>query len=51
MDLPAPAAPCTFGAKGGASPGDPFDNTTEEMTELQNSRFKNASERPWSHAS
>jgi phospholipase C len=51
MDLPAAAAPCTFGAKGGASPGDPFDDTTQAMEDLQESRFKNASERPWSQAS
>jgi phospholipase C len=51
MDLPAPAAPCTFGAKGGATPGDPFDDTTQQMADLQDTRFKEASARPWSQAS
>jgi Phosphoesterase family len=51
MDLPAPADPCTFGAKGGASPGDPFADTTQSMSDLQDQRFKAASQRPWSHAS
>ena len=50
MDLPAPADPCTFGAKGGASPGDPFFGS-QAMEDLQDSRFKSASEAPWSHAS
>jgi len=50
MDLPAPAAPCTFGAKGGASTdGDPFV-TAQSMEDLQDSRFKSASEKPWSQA-
>jgi phospholipase C len=48
MDLPAPAAPCTFGAKGAASPGDPFV-TSQAMADLQDSRFKEASQRRWSH--
>ena len=40
MDLPAPADPCTFGAKGGASPdGDPFVSS-QAMEDLQDSRFK-----------
>jgi hypothetical protein len=51
LDLPAPAAPCTFGAKGGASPGDPFDDTSEALDDLQDKRFKPASEKPWSQAS
>jgi phospholipase C len=51
MDLPAPAPPCTFGAKGGAALGDPFANTSQAMSDLQDSRFKSASERPWSQAS
>jgi phospholipase C len=51
MDLPAPADPCTFGAKGGPSPGDPFDDTTQAMSDLQDKRFKEASQRPWSQAS
>ena len=51
MDLLAPADPCTFGAKGGASPGDPFADTTQSMSDLQDQRFKAASQRPWSHAS
>jgi hypothetical protein len=50
MDLPAPDPPCTLGAKGGATPGNPFDDTTQAMADLQNSRFKIASERPWSQA-
>jgi phospholipase C len=50
MVLPAPADPCTFGAKGGASPGDPFI-ASQAMEDLQTTRFKNASEKPWSQAS
>jgi phospholipase C len=51
MDLPAPAAPCTFGAKGSTqTTGDPFV-TAQSMDDLTDSRFKAASERPWSHAS
>ncbi len=50
VDLPAPADPCTFGAKGGASPGNPFASS-QAMEDLQDSRFKGASEAPWSHAS
>jgi phospholipase C len=49
MDLPAPADPCTFGAKGGPSNGDPFI-TSQAMEDLQTSRFKSASSREWSHA-
>jgi len=50
MALPAPADPCTFGAKGGASTnGDPFV-TAQSMAELQQSRFKEASDKPWSQA-
>ena len=51
LDLPAPADPCTFGAKGGATPGDPFDDTSQALADLQDSRFKEASQRPWSQAS
>jgi phospholipase C len=50
MALPAPADPCTFGAKGGPSPGDPFDDTTNAMEDLQTGRFKNASDQLWAHA-
>ena len=47
MDLPAPADPCTFGAKGGtSSDGDPFVSS-QAMEDLQDSRFKGASQRPW----
>ena len=50
MDLPAPADPCTFGAKGGtAADGDPFI-ASQQMSDLQDSRFKEASDSPWSHA-
>ncbi len=48
MDLPAPADPCTFGAKGGTSDdGDPF-NSSQQMSDLQDSRFKEASPKLWS---
>jgi phospholipase C len=50
MDLPAPADPCTFGAKGGASPGDPF-LSSNAMADLQDSRFKDASPRLWTDSS
>jgi hypothetical protein len=49
MDLPAPADPCAFGAKGGASPGDPFI-PSQALADLQDSRFKEASQKPWSQA-
>ncbi len=49
MDLPAGAAACTFGALGGAAHGDPFANTSNQMADLQNTRFKAASEAPWQH--
>jgi hypothetical protein len=47
VELPTGAAACSFGPLGGAAPGDPFQNTTESMVELQNSRFPAASETPW----
>jgi hypothetical protein len=51
LDLPAGAAPCTFGAKGGTEEGgDPFI-ASQAMADLQDKRFKQASEKPWSHAS
>jgi phospholipase C len=46
LALPAPADPCTFGAKGGASPGDPFASS-QKMEDLQDSRFKGASADLW----
>ena len=50
MDLPAPSTPCTFGAKGGTSAdGDPFISS-QQMSDLQDSRFKEASQKPWSQA-
>jgi phospholipase C len=51
MDLPAPADPCTFGAKGGPSTADDPFVPSQKMADLQESRFKEASEKPWSHAS
>ena len=51
MDLPAPADPCTFGAKGGAASlnADPFV-PSQKMEDLQDSRFKQASEKLWSQS-
>jgi phospholipase C len=47
LDLPAGADPCTFGAKGGTETnGDPFVSS-EAMANLQDKRFKEASETPW----
>jgi hypothetical protein len=47
MDLPAPADPCTFGATGGPSTGDPFENTSQAMEDLQQATFRVASDKPW----
>jgi len=49
LELPPGADPCTFGALGGAAHGDPFQNTSQAMADLQNTRFPEASEKAWSH--
>ena len=44
---PPGADPCTFGGLGGASKGDPFFDVTNSMADLQDTRFKAASETLW----
>ena len=49
MDLPAPADPCTFGAKGGRDRQTATRSSpSQAMADLQDSRFKDASDTPWS---
>ena len=47
IELPAGADPCNFGPLGGAAKGDPFTNVTNGMQNLQDKRFKTASEKLW----
>jgi phospholipase C len=47
MPLPPGSAACDFGALGGPATGDPFQNVTEEMERLTETKFPTASSKLW----